>query len=101
MLTKLKMIGNRRNFDYSAFINKNLTEYSSKDLVNFPNTKNDKIKLAFLSGDISRSHSVTYFLKTVLNNFDKDVFEIILILNQKQRTAQQNNLKVLLTELLI
>ena len=80
-------------FDYSAFINKNLTEYSSKDLVNFPNTKNDKIKLAFLSGDISRSHSVTYFLKTVLNNFDKDVFEIILILNQETEDSTTKQFK--------
>ena len=82
-------------FDYAGLINKNLTEYPLKYLVKFPNIKNDKIKLAFLSGDISHSHSVTYFLKTVLNNFDKEIFEITLILNQETEDSTTEQFKSL------
>ena len=32
--------------------------------------KNDKIKLSFLSGDF-RTHSVSHFLKDILNKIDK------------------------------
>ena len=39
--------------------------------------KNKKIKLAFLSSDIRKNHSVTGFLKTVVSNVNKDKFELI------------------------
>ncbi len=68
--------------DYGNLLDNNLKEYSSSKLINFPNIKNDKIKIGFLSGDIRSSHSVTYFLKTVLDHYDKNKYEIILILNQ-------------------
>ena len=34
-----------------------------------------------MSSDIIQGHSITYFLKTILSNYDKDKFEIILLLN--------------------
>jgi protein O-GlcNAc transferase len=46
-------------------------------------TKNKKIKLAFLSSDIRKNHSVTGFLKTVLSNVNKDKFELIFFSNCK------------------
>ena len=45
--------------------------------------KNNKIKLGFLSSDIYKKHSVTYFLKTVIANYDNDKFEIYLYNNNK------------------
>ena len=42
-----------------------------------------KIKIAFFSSDINRTHSITYFLKTVLKNINKDKFEIYVISNSK------------------
>ena len=45
--------------------------------------KNKKIKLAFLSSDIRKNHSVTGFLKTVVSNVNKDKFELIFFSNCK------------------
>ena len=46
--------------------------------------KNEKIKLGFLSSDLKSKHSVTYFLKSVLLNYDKSKFEIYLYLNHDE-----------------
>ncbi len=43
-----------------------------------------KIKIAFFSSDINHTHSVTYFLKTVLKNINKNKFEIYVISNSKK-----------------
>ena len=51
--------------------------------------KNDKIKLSFLSGDF-RTHSVSHFLKDILNKIDKSHFEVHLISNLK--TTDQDDL---------
>ena len=40
-----------------------------------------KIKIAFFSSDINQAHSVTYFLKPVLKNINKNKFEIYVISN--------------------
>ena len=45
--------------------------------------KNKKIKLAFLSSDIKNNHSVVGFLKTILENVNRDKFELILFSNSK------------------
>ena len=86
----------QRYIYYNSYINK----WSQKDF--FENTikfeeilpqykidkiknisKNKKIKLAFLSSDIKNNHSVVGFLKTILNNVNKDKFELILFSNSK------------------
>ena len=43
-----------------------------------------KIKIAFFSSDINQAHSVTYFLKPVLKNINKNKFEIYVISNSKR-----------------
>ena len=45
--------------------------------------KNKKIKLAFLSSDIKDNHPVVSFLKTILENVNRDKFELILFSNSK------------------
>ena len=45
--------------------------------------KNKKIKLAFLSSDIKNNHSVVGFLKTILENVNRDKFELIFFSNYK------------------
>ena len=52
--------------------------------------KNDKIRIGFFSSDIYKQHSVTHFLKTVLNNYNKDKFEIYLYLNNKEEDNTSN-----------
>ena len=46
-------------------------------------SKNKKIKLAFLSSDLRGNHSVVGFLKSIIENVNKDKFEIILFSNCK------------------
>ncbi len=67
---------------FGKFVNDNLRKYSNEDLFPLSNKKNEKIRVGFLSADIKRDHSITYFLKTVLQNYDKKNFEIFLFTNQ-------------------
>ena len=67
--------------EFGKFVNDNLREYSKKDIFPLSDKKNEKIRLGFLSADINGSHSINYFLKTVLENYDKKNFEIILFIN--------------------
>ena len=69
-------------FDYGKFLDKNLPEYNERDLVSLSKEKNNKIRIGFLSSDIQGGHSIIYFLKTILSNYDKNKFEIYLFLNQ-------------------
>ncbi len=42
-----------------------------------------KLRIAFFSSDLRKSHSVSFFLKTVLSSYDKNKFEIYLYLNHR------------------
>jgi len=63
-------------------VDKNLKIYPTEKLIKLSDEKNKKTKIGFLSADVKSAHSVTYFLKTVLQNYDKNKFEIILFINQ-------------------
>ena len=43
--------------------------------------KNRRIKLGFFTSDLSRFHSISYFLRGLLKNLNKNKFEIIVISN--------------------
>lgn len=74
----------QENFlNYSKKIEKTLPTYSKKKLISIHNKKNKKIKLAFLSSDIRKKHPVTKFLKTVVENVNRDKFELLLFSNCK------------------
>ena len=77
--------------EFGQFVNENLSEYSPKDIVPLSDKKNEKIRVGFLSADINGSHSINYFLKTVLENYDKKNFEIILFTNslKDEKTAER------------
>jgi protein O-GlcNAc transferase len=64
--------------NYSKLIetNKDLEDY----YFNLKNLKNNKIKIGFLSSDF-KTHPVSFFLKGLLLNLNKDKFEISLISN--------------------
>jgi len=70
-------------FNNTKLIENNTTNYDDQNLTKILNLKKNKIKIAFLSSDIKSGHSITYFLKTVLKNYDKEKFEICLYLNNK------------------
>jgi protein O-GlcNAc transferase len=64
--------------NYSKLIetNKDLEDYN----FNLKNLKNNKIKIGFLSSDF-KTHPISFFLKGLLLNLNKDKFEISLISN--------------------
>ena len=68
-------------FNYGKFLDQNLQVIAQNQLIEISQTSGSKIRLGFLSSDIIQGHSITYFLKTILSNYDKDKFEIILLLN--------------------
>ena len=74
----------QQNFlEHTKKIEKTLPQYSKNETIHINNKKNTKIKLAFLSSDIRENHSVTFFLKTVIENVDRDKFELLFVSNCK------------------
>ncbi len=74
-------------FEYGKFVEKNLLEYSSDQIIQLSNKKNKKINLGILSADLKTGHSITFFLRTILLNYNKDEIEIYLISNQKDSST--------------
>jgi len=72
----------KKFFEYGKFVDKNLTEYPENQLTKLSYKKNKKIRLGFLSADLKSGHSITYFLKTILLNYNKNKTEIYLFSNQ-------------------
>ena len=69
-------------FEYGKFVDKNLIKYSSDQIIELSNKKNKKIQLGILSADLQSGHSITFFLKTILFDYNKDEIEIYLFSNQ-------------------
>ncbi len=84
--------------EYGKFVNDNLREYSNKDIVPLSDKKNERIRVGFLSADLKGAHSITYFLKTVLENYDKKTFEIILFNNRNKDDKPPDELVNLATK---
>ena len=70
--------------EYGRLLDKNLPSYNGSKLVPLSKINNKKITIGFLSADIRHNHSVTYFLKTIVDNYDKNKFSINLYLNHKK-----------------
>ena len=77
----------KKFFEYGKFVDKNLIEYPENQLTKLSYKKNKKIKLGFLSADLKSGHSITFFLKTILLNYNKDEIEIYLFSNQLDTSA--------------
>jgi protein O-GlcNAc transferase len=69
-------------FEYGKFVENNLIKYPEDQLVKISSKKNKKIKLGILSADLYSGHSITFFLKTILLNYDKNKIEIYLFANE-------------------
>ena len=87
-------------FEFGKFLNDNLNEYTQDEVVKLSNKKNKKIKIGILSSDIKDAHSVTYFLRTILLNYDKEKFEIVLFLNQIQEDITSNEISRLVDKVI-
>lgn len=80
-------------FKYTKLLQTYVETIPENKLVKIKEKKGDKIKIGFLSNNILKKHSVTYFLKTVLSNYDKDKFEINLYLDNKIEDDNTNEFK--------
>ena len=80
-------------FNYGKFLDKNLKTFTRDKLVEISQISNSKIRVGFLSADIIEGHSITYFLKTIISNYDKKKFEIILLLNDTKEDQLTENFK--------
>ena len=82
-------------FKHTKLLQTYVENFSENKLAKIKEKKGDKIKIGFLSSDILKKHSITYFLKTVLLNYDKDKFEIYLYLDNKIEDNNTNEFKAL------
>ena len=93
-------ISDWNQFDYlenSKTLNDKLTVYPSTELVDLKKAKNEKINLGFISSDFQLKHSVTFFLRSVISNYDKTKFNIFLYHNHNNiddATTQEFNKQV-------
>ena len=85
---------------HTKLLAQKLPKYPDNNLISINQVKNKKIKLAFLSSDLKQKHSITYFLKTILNNINKEKYEFFLFsndnINQEDKTT--NDFKNLFDE---
>ena len=77
----------REFFEYGKFVEKNLPEYPQDQIAKLSKKKNNKINLGILSADLKNGHSITFFLKTILSNYNKHEIEIYLFSNQINANA--------------
>ncbi len=82
-------------FNYGRFLDQNLKLIPQNQLVKISQGSGSKIRIGFLSSDIFDGHSITYFLKTVLSNYDKSKIEIILILSNPKEDKLTQDFKSL------
>ena len=67
--------------DNAKKLNGKLSLYNSNELINLKTKKDNKINLGFVSSDIRSKHSVTYFLRSVMSNYNNNSFKIFLYHN--------------------
>ena len=84
--------------NYGSFVDENLQILPKNKLLEISEENGPKIRIGFLSSDILQGHSITYFLKTVLKNYDKNKFEIVLLLNNSKEDQLTQSFKNLVTK---
>ena len=82
-------------FKFTKLLDSHIPNAPNEKLINLSNKKNDKIKIGFLSSDINKSHSITFFLKTICASYNKKEFELYLFLNHKIEDEGVENFKKL------
>ncbi len=80
-------------FNFGKFLDQNLKVIPQDQLVEISQEPNSKIRIGFLSADILEGHSICYFLKTLLLNYDKNKFEIVLVLSNSKEDKSTDSFK--------
>lgn len=80
---------------YSKLFSDKIKNFIPSDMVELSREKNKKIRLGFISSEILKKHSITYFLETIFKNYNKDKFEIYLFLDNEIEDENTNEFKIL------
>ena len=80
-------------YNFSKIIDLKSIMYPKESLIPIVNKRVEKVKIGFLSSDIIDRHSITYFLKTILLNYDEKKYEIYLFLNNIREDEPTNFFK--------
>ena len=80
---------------YSKLFSDKIENFNPNNLVELNKKKNSKIRIGFLSSEILKKHSITYFLETIFKNYNKDKFEIYLYLDNQIEDENTNEFKIL------
>ena len=80
---------------YSKLFSDKIENFNPINSVELNKKKNSKIRIGFLSSEILKKHSITYFLETIFNNYNKDKFEIYLYLDNEIEDENTNEFKIL------
>mgnify|MGYP001222264729 CR=1 FL=1 len=83
----------KQYYSYSKELSNNIKNFNLEKISLDRSIKNRKIKIAFLSSDIYRGHSVTYFILGLLKNINRNKFKMFAISNSKIGDEENNELK--------
>ena len=89
--------GQEKIFSTAKKFISNVPIYNLDNLKLDQNVTNRKIRLAFLSSDIFEGHSITYFLRGLVKNINRNNFEIFAISNSN-KDESKNGYKNLFQE---
>ena len=80
---------------YSKLFADKIENFTSNNPIELNKKKNSKIRIGFLSSEILKKHSITYFLETIFKNCNRDKFEIYLYLDNYLEDENTNEFKIL------
>ena len=80
---------------YSKLYSDKVQDFKINKPIELKKTKKSKIKLGFLSSEILKKHSITYFLETIFKNLNTNKFEIYLYLDNYIEDENTNEFKTL------
>ena len=84
----------------SKLFNKILIDHSKENLPQLTKDNKQIINIAFLTSDIKNNHSITYFLKPVLEHYNKKKFKISIISNSEKNDETTKLFEKLVDEFL-
>ena len=90
----------KKHYEIAKEFSKQIEDYGLKKIKLDENIKKRKIALGFLTADFHGKYSLTYFLKGLIKNINKNKFHLIGISNRKINDESRKELKPLFDELI-